>query len=92
MKRAIRKFDSDKLLAMLLFFSLTCATTEPEGPKAKRDTNSSAKYRRNNPEEAKRSRRLSSFRYQGKTAGIIDPQEMEEYVNGWVSERQEKHA
>lgn len=53
---------------------------------------SSSDYRKKNPERAKTSARLSNFRARARKKGLTNEKEIEEKVNMWEKEWQEKQA
>ena len=73
----------------LRFFSLY---PEPKGTPVERNRISSSDYRKKNPEKAKTSARLSNFRARARKKGLTADAEVEDAVNKWEKEWQEKQA
>ncbi|KAH0605357.1 uncharacterized protein H6S33_004579 [Morchella sextelata] len=72
--------------------SLMKEEAEPKGTPVERNRISSSDYRKKNPERAKTSARLSNFRARARKKGLTNEKEIEEKVNMWEKEWQEKQA
>jgi hypothetical protein len=77
---------------LVAFLLLTRVAIEPKGTPVERNRISSSDYRKKNPEKAKTSARLSNFRARARKKGITDEREIEEHVQKWEKEWQEKQA
>jgi hypothetical protein len=77
---------------LVAFLFLTRVATEPKGTPVERNRISSSDYRKKNPEKAKTSARLSNFRARARKKGLTDEREIEEHVQKWEKEWQEKQA
>jgi hypothetical protein len=65
---------------------------EPKGTPLERNRLSSFDYRKKNPEKSKTSARLSNFRARARKKGLTANAAVEEAVNRWEKEWQEKQA
>ncbi|KAG0638208.1 hypothetical protein HOY80DRAFT_1001998 [Tuber brumale] len=65
---------------------------EPKGTPIERNRLSSSDYRKKNPEKAKTSARLANFSARARKKGITNEKEIQEKVNQWEKEWQEKQA
>lgn len=65
---------------------------EPKGTPVERNRISSSDYRKKNPERAKTSARLSNFRARARKKGLTNDKDIEDKVNQWEKEWQEKQA
>jgi hypothetical protein len=77
---------------LVAFLFLTRVAIEPKGTPVERNRISSSDYRKKNPEKAKTSARLSNFRARARKKGLTDEREIEEHVQKWEKEWQEKQA
>lgn len=75
----------------LVFLQLT-QSSEPKGTPVERNRISSSDYRKKNPERAKTSARLSNFRARARKKGLSNEKDIEDKVNQWEKEWQEKQA
>lgn len=74
------------------FSSPTNSFLEPKGTPVERNRISSSDYRKKNPERAKTSARLSNFRARARKKGLTNDKDIEDKVNQWEKEWQEKQA